>query len=138
MRMLITGYKDGKSCVVEEIPLDAPGEDMTVANVLSLKLDALPPRPPGRGEFRDIGTPHGVMNWMRVRYRPNELRPTHYTDTIDCHTVVSGSIEAILDDGPHKLMPGDSLVMNGVDHQWRTGPEPCCVSIVVIGTPAPR
>ena len=137
MRHLVAGFKDGKSCIVEEIDCSPAAEGMSTQSVGSLELCNLPPRPPGKGEFVDIPAPEGTMRWMRVRFLPNETRRVHHTDTIDCHTVVGGRIEALLDDGAHMLEVGDSLMMMGVDHGWRTGPEGCVVSMILLGTPKP-
>jgi hypothetical protein len=137
MRMIVTGVRDGKSCVVEEIDCTPRGEGLHTLPIAELALDTLPPRPAGTGGFVDIPVQPGAMLWYRVRFPPDQLRDTHHTDTIDCHTVVSGSIELILDDGAHRLAPGDSAMVTGVDHGWRTGPEGCCVSMIIFGTPAP-
>jgi quercetin dioxygenase-like cupin family protein len=61
----------------------------------------------------------------------------HYTDTIDVDTVLEGSVSIILDDGPHWLEVGDTVVVNGVDHAWEAGPSGATVSVVLLGTPSP-
>jgi hypothetical protein len=137
MRLIVTGVQDGKSCVVQEIDCTPQGEGLSTINALSLQLDALPPRPPGTGEFLDIPVPSGGMSWYRVRFPAGQLRRNHHTDTIDCHTIVDGWIELILDDGHHRLMPGDSAMVTGVDHGWQVGPEDCTVSMIILGTPKP-
>ena len=137
MRMIATGFRDGKSCVVQEIDCTPQGDDLSTMEALSLRLDALPPRPPGKGAFLDIPVPPGSMSWYRVRFPANQLRRTHHTDTIDCHTIIAGTIDLILDDGPHRLTPGDSAMVTGVDHGWQTGPEGCTVSMLIFGTPKP-
>lgn len=136
MRMIITGIRDGKSCIAEEIDCTPDGEDLSVKTLLDLApADQQPPI--GRSEYRDLGVPPGMLRWHRVRFPANQLRPFHYTNTIDCHTIVSGSLDLLLDDGPHRLDPGDSAMVTGVDHGWRIGPEGCCVSIILLGTPTP-
>ena len=42
--------------------------------------------------------------------------------------------KVILDDGPHSLVPDDGIVIMGVDHAWRAGPEGCRYLVLVIGT----
>ena len=75
---------------------------------------------------------------MTSHFPPNSDWPEmHYTDTIDCHTIVAGSIDLILDDGPHHLDVGDAAVVAGVDHGWRAGPAGATLSIVILGTPVP-
>jgi hypothetical protein len=138
MRMIVADIRDGRSCVIEEIDC-TPSSDgaMSVLPVLELALDPPPVRPSGVGEYRDLGLPVGSMRWLRTRFPANQRRPVHYTNTIDCHTVVDGWIELLLDDGPHRLMPGDSAIVKGVDHGWQIGPEGCCVSMILLGTPGP-
>ncbi len=137
MRAIITGVKNGKSCVVQEIDLSSQGEGMSFINLADMAVASPPPRPAGNGAFADLGVPVGTGRWMRVGFPANEVHPNHNTDTIDCHTIVAGSIELLLDDGAHRLLPGDSAMVTGVDHGWRVGPEGCTTSLIVIGTPAP-
>jgi quercetin dioxygenase-like cupin family protein len=138
MRAIITGVKDGKACVIEEIDCTPPeGDGVRQIRFQELSFANLPPRPPGRGKFLDLGLPPGVGRWTRVFFPPNSSGMHHHTDTLDYHTVVSGSIELTLDDGPHQLLPGDTLVVAGVDHSWLSGPEGCILSTMVFGTPAP-
>jgi len=42
----------------------------------------------------------------------------------------------VLDDGAHRLEPGDTVVVAGVDHAWRAGPDGCTMVNTMIGTPA--
>jgi hypothetical protein len=135
MRMIVTGVRNGMSCVIEEIDCTPQGDDLSTLAVARLALANLPPRPPGRGEFVDIPVSPGEMIWYRVRFPADQLRRVHHTDTIDCHTVVRGWIELLLDDGAHRLNPGDSAMVTGVDHGWQTGPDGCIVSMLNIGTP---
>jgi quercetin dioxygenase-like cupin family protein len=46
-------------------------------------------------------------------------------------------MELTLDDGTHLLEAGDCVVINGVDHAWRAGPEGCTMGFAVYGTPPP-
>lgn len=137
MRMIFTGVMDGKSCVVREVDCTPADDGMGIVPLVDLTIAELPPRPPGKGEFVDIPVAAGDMRWYRVRFVPNETRRVHYTDTIDCHTVVAGSIELLLDDGAHRLEVGDSAMVTGVDHGWRTGADGCAVSMIIFGTPKP-
>jgi hypothetical protein len=59
----------------------------------------------------------------------------HHTDTVDLNLVLSGSIDLILDTGVHTLMPGDCVVITGIDHAWRAGPSGCQISGIMLGTP---
>ena len=61
----------------------------------------------------------------------------HHTDTIDYDIVLAGSVELILDDGAHLLGPGDCVVITGVDHAWRAGPDGVILSVALIGSTRP-
>lgn len=137
MRTLITGIRDGKSCVVREIDCIAQGEGLSLIQLLDLDLAALPSRPPGNGDFVDLGVSPGMFRWSRIRFQAGQSWAMHHTDTIDCHTIVAGAIDLILDDGVHHLGVGDCAVVAGVDHGWQVGPEGCETSVVLLGTPAP-
>jgi len=137
MKLIVCGLSDGKSCVLEEVDCTPSNDEMSTQAIFEMKLDALPPRPPGLGDFLDIPVEPGEMKWFRVGFAPNQHWDTHHTDTIDFHTIVSGSIDLVLDDGPHRLEAGDSAVVAGVDHAWHTGPDGCATSIIIFGTPKP-
>lgn len=79
------------------------------------------------------------MRWVVSRWAPGSDSPVmHHTDTIDLDLVVAGSIDLVLDDGPHRLQAGDCAVITGVDHAWRAGAEGCTLSVVLLGTPPPK
>jgi hypothetical protein len=61
----------------------------------------------------------------------------HQTDTLDFDLVVAGSMDLVLDDGPHHLGVNDCVVVTGVDHAWRAGPDGCTLSVFLLGTPPP-
>ncbi|MEZ0341944.1 cupin domain-containing protein [Mycobacterium sp. pV006] len=141
MRTLITGTDaEGRSCVVSdsELTLDelAPGFAMAVPYATT---SAPPPaRPAGSAPLIDQGIAPGLARWMVVELGPESVTPMHHTDTVDLETVLSGSVELILDDGAHALEQGDLVVLTGVDHAWRAGPAGCRLSAVLIGTPSPE
>lgn len=139
MRLIVTGDKDGRACVVRELDCSPPGEgDHPVMTMLDMDLGNLPPRPAGQAKFLDLGIPAGGMRWLRVNLPPHLEVAFHHTDSIDLHTIVAGSIELLLDDGAHNLMVGDSALVAGVDHGWRAGPEGSTSSVVLLGTPPPE
>jgi hypothetical protein len=137
MRMIITGLDDGRTCVAREIEIAHQGAELSAVRLLDLALDPPPVIPEGRGQYKDFGIPLGDLRWLRARFPANQRRPLHYTNTIDFHTIVAGWIELLLDDGAHRLSPGDSALVTGVDHGWLVGPEGCESSIIQIGTPGP-
>lgn len=138
MRLLITGADaTGKSCVVSEadVAVDpiAPGFAMAIPYATT---QAPPPaRPVGNAELIDQVLPPGHARWIVVDYGPHAETPVHHTDTLDLETIISGSVDLILDDGAHHLEAGDMVVMTGVDHAWRAGPDGCRINAVLIGTP---
>ena len=137
MKLLLTGIKNGKSCVVE-----AKDCDPTIAAVfiplLQLDFDHLPSRQPGEAEVMKLAFPERTLNWWRIRFGPNATVAMHQTDTVDCHTIVSGSVDLLLSDGPHRLSAGDSAIVTGVDHGWKAGPEGYSTSVIMIATPKNR
>ncbi len=140
MTTLITGVDaDGKSCVVsqDDLALDqlAPGFAMGITYATATSPP--PPRSAGRAPLIDQGIAPGLLRWMVVELGPGSGAPMHHTDTLDLQTVLSGSVELLLDDGAHRLEQGDLVVLAGVDHAWRAGPDGCRLSAVLVGTPSP-
>lgn len=141
MRCLITGTDAaGRSCVVNELeaPVPQAGEPVDVWPLFRSPADGPPARPPGGGESRYLGVRPGQLRWVVSRWEPDSQRTSiHHTDTVDLDLVVAGSIDLLLDDGPHHLATGDCVVISGVDHAWSVGPEGCTLSVVLLGTPLP-
>jgi hypothetical protein len=138
MRRFVTGVKDGKSCMVKVSEVGFGDDAIAGHAFIDFSLNPPPPRPAGNGAFLDTGLAAGEARWVTSRFAPGAVYPTmHHTDTIDCHTIISGGIDLILDDGAHRLDAGDCVIVTGVDHAWRAGDEGCVSSILLIGTPAP-
>ena len=138
MKTVITGVDaDGKSCVVsqDEMALDqlAPGFAMGIRYATATSPP--PARPGGVAPLVDQGIAPGLVRWMVVDLGRDSETPMHHTDTLDLQTVLSGSVDLVLDDGAHQLEPGDLVVLTGVDHAWRGGPDGCRLGAVLIGTP---
>jgi quercetin dioxygenase-like cupin family protein len=136
MRRLVVGVDAaGRSCVVHETAFPAPA-DAPSTEVIHQTVTSPPPvRPPGNAAHLDLEIAPGIARWMLVQFQPGQRSHMHHTDTIDFDTIISGSIDILLDDGPHRLEPGDCVVVEGVDHAWLAGPNGCTSSVVVIGTP---
>jgi quercetin dioxygenase-like cupin family protein len=77
----------------------------------------------------------GVAQWSFIYFPPGVTTQTHHTDSLDFDVVLDGNVDVVLDDGPHRLGPGDAVVIRGVDHRWETHAEACRMSVVVIATP---
>jgi quercetin dioxygenase-like cupin family protein len=138
MRILVTGVDDqGRSCVLDErTPNDPPSSaGITVTFAAETASSPPPPRPPGRGDLVPIVRGPGIARWSFVEFPPGVTAPVHHTDSVDFDVILEGSVELVLDDGPHRLEIGDAVVVNGVDHGWVTHNEACRMSVVVIGTP---
>jgi quercetin dioxygenase-like cupin family protein len=139
VRILITGVdQDGRSCVVgETTPSIKPYESagITVAFAASSKSSPPPARPPGRAPLLGVASEPGVAGWSFIEFPPDTTTAFHHTDSLDFDVVLRGSVDLMLDDGAHRLDPGDGVVINGVDHGWSTHREGCRMSAVVIATP---
>jgi hypothetical protein len=64
---------------------------------------------------------------LRVRYTtwgPNlDSSHIHATTTLDIDFIISGQVDLLLEDGSITCGPGDFVVLPGVKHGWRAGPE---------------
>ena len=143
-RFLLTGVDaSGRSCAVQydQVTLQgAPGLDDILYSVM-YATPTLPSISTGGGRAADtfdLGVAPGTMDWKVIDYAPGMEFPMHHTDTVDFDIVLSGSVELILDDGGHPLAPGDSVVVTGVDHAWRAGPQGYRLSVISIGVSPPR
>ncbi|BBY63100.1 cupin domain-containing protein [Mycolicibacterium helvum] len=140
MRLFITGVDaDGKSCVVsnDEVEINSVAPGFAIALPYATTQSPPPARPHGNADLIDQFLEPGHARWMVIDQGPNTETPMHHTDTIDFETVLSGSVDLILDDGVHQLEAGDMVVMNGVDHAWKAGPDGYRMTAVLIGTPPP-
>jgi quercetin dioxygenase-like cupin family protein len=139
MRRLITGVdSDGQSCVTHQADVSfVEGVVSGVRFDTAFETLQCPPpvRPLGRGDLLDLGVEPGLARWALIEWEAGLEVPNHHTDTLDFDVVLGGTVELILDDGAHALSVGDCVVVTGVDHSWRVGPDGCRMSVVVIGTP---
>jgi quercetin dioxygenase-like cupin family protein len=140
MRLFITGVDaDGKSCVVsnDEVEINSVAPGFAIALPYATTQSPPPARPQGHADLIDQFLEPGHVRWMVVEQGPDTETPMHHTDTIDFETVLSGSVDLILGDGVHRVEAGDMVVMNGVDHAWKAGPDGYRMSAVLVGTPPP-
>jgi quercetin dioxygenase-like cupin family protein len=139
MRTLITGVDaQGKSCVVswDNLTMDTIGTTFAIC-VPHAVTSPLPARPVGTADLIDQHLAAGDIRWMVIDYGPDAETPMHHTDTLDLETVLTGKVDLILDDGVHHLEQGDMVVMSGVDHAWKAGPDGCRLNAILVGTPEP-
>jgi mannose-6-phosphate isomerase-like protein (cupin superfamily) len=147
MRLLITAQDDeGRSYLAsaDEVELaPPPGFDIPlVANLFRTEEVPPPPRRPSTAHHIDTRLPAGHLRWMVIDHAPfdpaegeNHTSVLHTSDAIDLVYIVSGSATFILDDGEHPIGEGDCIVMAGVPHGQRGGPDGCRMISVAVGTP---
>ena len=142
MRSLVAGVDDaGRSCILTEIVI----EDRDIhtegpsfrTDVFKLRETPPPQRPPGKASYHETGVAPGHADILVLQMPANIEHPMHHTDTLNFHTIVAGHLDVLLDDGPHRLDSGDSLVLPGIDHGWRAGPAGCTMTILNLGSIRP-
>ena len=137
MQHVVTGLgPDGRSTVLGRHDLSSPpGERVVVETVWSTQ--ELPPRVPQplhtQGEPADIGVPQVGSSWLIVKWPPGADAFLHRSDTLDYDCVLSGQVTLVLEDGEVELHAGDSVVIPGVLHGWRAGPDGAVSSAIVLG-----
>ena len=136
-RFLVTGVDAaGRSCAArdDQVRLGAALEGLRYAMLFaSPSLPTISTAAGRAADTLDLGVAAGAMDWKVLDYAPGMEFSMHHTDTVDFDIVLSGSIELLLDDGEHPLVAGDHVVVTGVDHAWRAGPDGCRMSIISLG-----
>jgi quercetin dioxygenase-like cupin family protein len=140
MQHVVTGLgPDGRSRVLERRDLSSAPDHVVVEKVWS--TEELPPRVPQsletQGEAADIGVPQVGSSWLIVQWPPGADAYMHRSDTLDYDCVLSGQVTLVLEDGEVELNAGDTVVIPGVLHGWRAGPEGCVSSAIVLGLARP-
>ena len=118
-------------------PRRPPQGPSTRTDVFKLRETPPPPRPPAKASYYETGLDPGHVDICVLQMPANIEHPMHHTDTLNLHTIVEGHLDVLLDDGPHRLNTGDSLVLPGVDHGWRAGPAGCTMTILNLGSIRP-
>jgi hypothetical protein len=140
---VITGLDDqGRGCVIrdEVIATDIgrakAGRDTGTLCLVATTNEA-PPNVgfdrPGTFELHDTSCPPGGSKWVIVGWEPNVERTTVRTDTLDYDIVLEGSCELLLETGSVNLGTGDCVVIPGLVHGWRAGPDGVVLSAMLIG-----
>jgi mannose-6-phosphate isomerase-like protein (cupin superfamily) len=75
---------------------------------------------PAAGELLPIATPPLGALWLEMKFDGPYETEFHRTDSIDFHYIVAGEVELMLEDGSVTLRAGDSVVVPGVIHRWRS------------------
>jgi quercetin dioxygenase-like cupin family protein len=141
VRSLIAGVDAaGNSCILKEVPIP-PREDMTGPSsridIFELRETPPPQRPPAKASYHETGIEPGHADFLILQMPPGIEHPMHHTDTLNFHTIVAGYLDVLLDDGPHRMETGDSLVLPGIDHGWKAGPDGCTMAILNLGSVRP-
>ena len=75
--------------------------------------------------------------WLRVPRDDADRPGMHTTDTLDYVVVIDGEIVLGLDDGDHRLGPGDVIIQRGTAHRWRVVGDRACTYGVLMLRPDP-
>lgn len=149
MRILITGVDaEGRSCVVEESEVELTPTDGIPGHAMAMLFRTTqsppPPRPPGLAKFVENRLAPGLLRFMVIEFAdpstydgPNQSAELHHTNTNSFLSVQQGSIEFSLQDGVRELRAGDCVVITGVDHAYKAGPNGCRLLVTQIGVPEP-
>ena len=81
----------------------------------------------------DYDTPSAHTKWILTHMGPGLDVPMHSTPTVDYAVVLSGEVELGLETGPVLLRTGDMMLVNGVKHSWKAGPQGCAIATVLVG-----
>lgn len=84
----------------------------------------------------DVECSPGTVKWRLVQMGPERVAPIHVTETLDFNTIVSGSVDLVLETCTVRLGAGDTVVLPGTAHGWQTGDAGCQMSITMIGLDA--
>jgi quercetin dioxygenase-like cupin family protein len=112
----------------------------TPGEVVTTELWATHPgEPPGgfdpveRGVGFDVETLPGATKWRLVVMGAGWQAPMHRTVTVDYDIVLAGQLELVLDEGSVMLGPGDMVMLPGVNHAWKAGPEGATLAVAMVG-----
>jgi quercetin dioxygenase-like cupin family protein len=61
----------------------------------------------------------------------------HRTHTLDVAVIAAGTVSLLLQDEVVELNTGDAVVMPGIIHAWKAGPEGCVIAGTAYGVEAP-
>jgi quercetin dioxygenase-like cupin family protein len=135
MRYFITGTDDrGQSLIASVTERTGPVAAQAAHEIY--RGPATPPAQPAQsgGRQLDVAQPPGETTWRVVEFPPGLSVASHHTASIDFITLIEGAVELGTDAETVSLAPGDSVLVNGVNHSWHT--EPGCRLLVAMLTTA--
>jgi mannose-6-phosphate isomerase-like protein (cupin superfamily) len=126
VRRIVTGFKNGKSVVIDDS--EVPAQDLLGAKVVELWETAGAPVIPLESEKYKIPLTFKMPAPGETRLRMTVIPPDeehgagsrmHKTKTIDYDIILSGELWMEMDDGVEvRLKPGDCVIQNGTRHAW--------------------
>ena len=150
-RRIVTGEKDGKSCIIEDGIVDNVNEeipgliisDIWTTNTMPVDIDkqvkianTLFPKIPTSGSyFRYVVIPPDseLGPKLGVTIRPNEPHPLmHKTATIDYIIILSGELYLIMEEGETLLKPGDIVIQRATNHAWSNRSNQPCIQLAIL------
>jgi quercetin dioxygenase-like cupin family protein len=94
--------------------------------------------PATRGEGFDVECPPDGTRWRIVEMGPHRTAPMHSTGTVDYDVVLDGEIELLLEAGAVWLRKGDTAVLPGVVHGWKTYDIGCRMAVTQVAIAGTR
>lgn len=151
-RRVVTGLKDGKSCIAideQACPhqMGVVGADgLAVTDIWKTgpypSLDAAASDPCSRPlQFGPVeaGSLIQILEWPSDKQlfgtddpAVSKAATAHASNTIDYVTVLSGEIYAVMDEGEVRLTAGDTLVQRGTRHSWSNRTDQPCYMVAVM------
>jgi quercetin dioxygenase-like cupin family protein len=143
MQFVVTGVDDqGRSTILEtrealpdSIQFSGYSRTDAVWVTRDQPFELVSQRPPADGPVREFDVPVGGTKWMIVELTPASEGAWHRTNTLDYDVILRGEVTLELETGSVTLLPGDSVVMSGVNHKWIPGPDGLLMSAVLLGVP---
>ena len=160
MRRVVTGHRNGKSVILED--MEIAGQGGAFSGFFPLwKTEGVPVIPLENEDYKQpipFHFPEPECTTVMILKVPldevllelakekgidldkahqdmfNDQRPMHTTDTVDYDIVMSGEIWMELDNGVEvHLKPFDCVVQNGTRHGWRNKGSEDCVMVSFFG-----
>jgi quercetin dioxygenase-like cupin family protein len=145
-RRVLTGLDgDGRSCVISDgLPEDlwlmragadgnlldgsrtsvADRHDPADGEAFNVDSWTVTPAMVGTGR-RDVGESGELCRWIHTVFGARTHAHLHATPTYDVDLIVAGEVELLLETGGVLLRAGDTVIIPGVVHGWRTGHQQC-------------
>lgn len=149
-RRVVTGYKSGKSCIIDDAPVKNVSEhmpgliisDIWTTNTMPVELNntieienSLFPNTPSNGSyFRYVVIPPDTELEKHIpQMKSNDIHPfMHKTNTLDYIIILSGELYLIVEDGETLLKAGDIVIQQGNNHAWSNRSDKPCIQLAIL------